>query len=82
MIYSHIGGTRDTLVTTFLNYPQIEIIQRYLRFTHFPITVAHAPGFPVFTSRLLATDLNTETSTVSLDHTLPISLYYRTHKFF
>jgi hypothetical protein len=26
------------------------------------ITVAHALGFPVFTSRLLATDLNTETS--------------------
>jgi hypothetical protein len=26
-------------------------------------TVAHALGFPVFTSRLLTTDLNTETST-------------------
>jgi hypothetical protein len=32
-------------------------------------TVAHALGFPVFTSRLLATDLNTETITVSLDYT-------------
>jgi hypothetical protein len=28
----------------------------------FQSTVAHALGFPVFTSRLLATDLNTETS--------------------
>jgi hypothetical protein len=27
------------------------------------ITAAHALGFSVFTSRLLATDLNTETST-------------------
>jgi hypothetical protein len=30
---------------------------------HFPFTVAHSLGFPVFTSRLLATDLITETIT-------------------
>jgi hypothetical protein len=30
---------------------------------YFQFTVAHAVGFPVFTSRLLATDLNTETIT-------------------
>jgi uncharacterized membrane protein YcfT len=29
-------------------------------------TVAHALGFSVFNSRLLATDLNTETSTLNL----------------
>jgi hypothetical protein len=45
-------------------------------------TAAHALGFPVFTTRVLATDLNTEIITVSLDHTLPISLSYRTHKVF
>jgi hypothetical protein len=38
----------------------------------FQFTVAHALGFPVFTSRLLATDLNTETITVSLDYTLQL----------
>jgi hypothetical protein len=38
----------------------------------FQFTVAHALGFPIFTSRLLATDLNTETITVSLNHTLPV----------
>jgi hypothetical protein len=32
-------------------------------FHTFQFTVAHALGFPVFTSRLLATDLNTETIT-------------------
>jgi hypothetical protein len=36
----------------------------------FQSTVSHALGFPVFTSRLLATDRNTETITVSLNHTL------------
>jgi hypothetical protein len=30
---------------------------------NFQFTVAHTLGFPVFTSRLLATDLNTEIST-------------------
>jgi hypothetical protein len=34
----------------------------------FQFTATHALGFPVFTSRLLATDLNSETITVSLDY--------------
>jgi hypothetical protein len=38
----------------------------------FQFTVAHALGFPVFTIRLLATDLNTETVTVSLRYTLQV----------
>jgi hypothetical protein len=36
----------------------------------FQLTVAQALGFSVFTSRILATDLNTEIITVSLNHTL------------
>jgi hypothetical protein len=38
-------------------------MQRCRWFTHLQFTVAHALGFSVFTIRLLATDLNTETST-------------------
>jgi hypothetical protein len=38
----------------------------------FQFTVARALGFPVSTSRLLATDLNTETVTVSSDYALQI----------
>jgi hypothetical protein len=38
----------------------------------------HALGFSVFTSRLLATDLNKETTA----HTLLISLHYSTYKVF
>jgi hypothetical protein len=38
-------------------------LQRYRSSTHFQFTVAHALGFSVPTSRILATDLNTETST-------------------
>jgi hypothetical protein len=38
----------------------------------FQFTVAHALRFSVFTSRLLATDLNTQTITVSLDYTLQV----------
>jgi hypothetical protein len=38
----------------------------------FHFTVAHALGFSVFTSRFLATDLNTETITISLDYTLQV----------
>jgi hypothetical protein len=34
-----------------------------LIYPFFHFTVAHALGFSIFTSRLLATDLNTETST-------------------
>jgi hypothetical protein len=40
-----------------LNYNAIAILHT------FQLTVAHALGFSVSTSRLLATDLNTDTST-------------------
>jgi hypothetical protein len=50
-------GLIGTLVTTSLNYSQYSAIAD-LRTVHF--TVAHALGFS--SSRLLATDLNTETS--------------------
>jgi hypothetical protein len=43
-----------------------------LIYTILQFTVAHALGISVFTSRLLATDLNTETITVSLNYTLQI----------
>jgi hypothetical protein len=39
----------------------------------FKFTVARALGFPVFSSHLMATELNTETITVSLDYTLQVS---------
>jgi hypothetical protein len=49
-------------VTISLNYNQYSAIA-YLR--NFQFTVAHALGFSASTSRLLATDLNTETNTSS-----------------
>jgi hypothetical protein len=48
----------------------------------FQFTVAHELGLSVFTSDLLATDLNTETVKVSPNYTLPIPLHYSTHKVF
>jgi hypothetical protein len=56
-----------TSVTSSLNYNQynsyLQSIQHYRWFTHFQFTIAHALGFWISTSRLLATDLKTETST-------------------
>jgi hypothetical protein len=49
-------GFNGTSVTSSLN------LQRYRYSTHFQFTVAHALGFSVLTSRILATDLNTETN--------------------
>jgi hypothetical protein len=52
-------GFISTLVTMSPNYNQYSSISDL----HiFQLTVAHALGFPVSTSRLMATDLNTETS--------------------
>jgi hypothetical protein len=48
------------LVTIFLNYKQYSAITDLHTFQ---FTAAHALGFSIFTSRLLAMDLNTETST-------------------
>jgi hypothetical protein len=75
-------GFISTLVTTSLNYSQYRQYSTIadLRTLHF--ITAHALGFPVFTSRLLAMDLNTETITVSLDQTRPISLHYSARKAF
>jgi hypothetical protein len=53
-------GFISTSVTISLNYNQYSAIAD-LHTSQF--TVAHALGFSVSTSRLLATDLNTETST-------------------
>jgi hypothetical protein len=65
-------GFIGTSVTTTLNHIYY---RQYIAITDshtFHFTVAHALGLSVFTSRLLATDLNTETSTVSVTHTLQI----------
>jgi hypothetical protein len=48
------------LVTSSLNHTYYTAIAEL---HNFQFTVAHALGFQVFTSRLLATVLNTETST-------------------
>jgi hypothetical protein len=53
-------GFISTSVTLYLNYNQYSAIADLHTFQ---FTVSHALGFSVFTSRLLATDLNTETST-------------------
>jgi hypothetical protein len=47
-------------VTSSLNHTQYSAIPELL---NFQFTAAHALGFPVSSSRLLATDLNTETNT-------------------
>jgi hypothetical protein len=59
-IYKHLGYTFT------LNYAYIQVTQRSRWFTyHLQTSVAHTLGFPVSTSRLLATALNTEIITVS-----------------
>jgi hypothetical protein len=52
-------GSVSTSVTISLNYNQYRAIADLHTFQ---LTVAHALGFAVFIGRLLATDLNTETS--------------------
>jgi hypothetical protein len=49
-------------------------LSQYLHNLQF--TAAHALGFLVFTSGLLATDLSTGTIKVSPNYTLPITMYY------
>jgi hypothetical protein len=53
----------STSVTISLNYSQYSAIADL---HNLQFTVAHELGFSVSTSRLLATDLNTETSTSDL----------------
>jgi hypothetical protein len=50
-------GTSFTVCLNYNEYSAIAILH------NLEFTVAHALGFSVFTRRLLATDLNTETST-------------------
>jgi hypothetical protein len=62
--------------------------RQYSAITHlhtFQFTVAHALGFPVYTSCLLAINLNTRIITVSLNHTPNITyksslIFTRTHQ--
>jgi hypothetical protein len=53
-------GFINTWVTTALNYNQYNSIADL---HNLQFTVAHALGFSVSTSRLIATDLNTESNT-------------------
>jgi hypothetical protein len=53
-------GFISTSVISSLNYHQYSAIADL---HNFQFTVAHALGFSVFTSRFLATDINTETNT-------------------
>jgi hypothetical protein len=62
-------GFISTLVTISLNHKQHSAIADLHTLV---FTVAHALGFSVFTSRLLATDLNTET--VTLNHFVLLAL--------
>jgi hypothetical protein len=62
----------STLVIASLSYSQYRQYGAIADLHTFQVTAAHALGFPVFTSHLLATDLNTETITVSLDYTLQV----------
>jgi hypothetical protein len=84
-------GFISSLVTHSFNYTQIH--GQYSAIADlriFQFTVAHALGFSVSTSRLLATDLHTETRTPDLYNyytkdlpiALPVSLHRRKHKVF
>jgi hypothetical protein len=67
--------THSLLITiTHKQYSAITHLQ------HLQFTVAHALGFPVSTSCLVATDLNTGSIQVSRNHTVPIPLHDSTHK--
>jgi hypothetical protein len=68
-------GFGATSVTISINYNQYSAIPDL---HNLQFTVAHAQGFSVFTSRLLATDVNKVYIIVSLNYTLPISIYYST----
>jgi hypothetical protein len=69
MVGSSLDDWAVTLVKGSFNRTQCSAIPD-LHISQF--TVAHALGFPALTSRLLATDLNTETLTASLHYTLPV----------
>jgi hypothetical protein len=60
MVLDRMIGFIGTSVTSSLNHTQL---QCYHYSIHFQFTVACALGLSIFNSRLLAMDLNTETST-------------------
>jgi hypothetical protein len=65
--------TWNSILVSWTSWVQCMLYQEYKEeykdsiylkiYSYFQFTVAHARGFSVFTSRLLATDLSTETST-------------------
>jgi hypothetical protein len=73
-------GFIDTLYTP-LGTQAITVLSLIYTLYSSPL-YTHKLGFSVFTSRILATHFNTGTITVSLNHILQISLYYRTPKDF
>jgi hypothetical protein len=80
------GSTSDDWIYLPLSYtltPNYTYIQQYSTIADihtFQFTVAHALGFSVSTSRLLATALKTETIRVLLNHTLQMLLHCSIHK--
>jgi hypothetical protein len=62
-------GFISTLVTTSPNHIYYRQYSAIADLHTYQFTAAHALGFSVFTSYLLATDINTETRTISLSHT-------------
>jgi hypothetical protein len=43
--------------TIYIHNSGLQVVQRYRYSTHFQFTIAHALGFSVFTSLILAMDL-------------------------
>jgi hypothetical protein len=58
MIRGFLIGWLDLLHLIHSHSSGLLVMQRYRYSTHFQLTVAHALGFSVFTSRILATDLS------------------------
>jgi hypothetical protein len=52
------------LLTPYIHHSELQAIQCY----HYSHTVAHAFGFSVFTSRILATDFITVSSSLQITH--------------
>jgi hypothetical protein len=68
------SSSDDWIYYTFtLNYTYTQY-SAMAQLHHLQFTVAHALGFPVSISRLLATDLYTGITEVSRNNTLPIPL--------
>jgi hypothetical protein len=74
MMGSSSDGFISTLVTISLNYSQYRQYSTIPDLHIFQFTTAHELESPVFTSHLLATDLNIGTITVSLDYTLQVKV--------